>query len=104
MRLVHNIVLRLLENNEGRGHVKAMDNFFSSIGLFKELLEKWIYATGSIGANCVVLPNALKNIKTFTRSTQETLEWCIQEFIEISSIMWEDKQPVLLISTSAVPI
>ena len=37
-RLAHNVVLRMVEGLLDVGHVLVMYNFFSSIGLFKELL------------------------------------------------------------------
>ena len=44
-RLACNIVL---SPYEGKGHMITMDNSFSSIPLFKELLERETYATGTI--------------------------------------------------------
>ena len=52
-----------------------MDNFFFSISLFKELLEKGAYATSTIRCNQVGLSDVLKNIKVFKKSAQGTLQW-----------------------------
>jgi len=41
--LVCDVVLNLLQDHEGKGHVLVMDNYFTSSGLFKILLEKNIY-------------------------------------------------------------
>jgi hypothetical protein len=35
---------------------------------------------------------------------QGTLEWRMHESQHISSILWKDKKPVLLLSTSSIPI
>lgn len=103
-KLAHNVVLHLLTSNEGRGHVIAMDNFFTSIPLFKDLLDKGIYATRTVRANRVGLPLVLKNTKAFAKSAQDTLEWRMHELRSISAIVWKDKRPVLILSTHMVPL
>ena len=47
------------------GHIVVMNNFFSSIGLFKEFLYKGIYAMGIVRLNWVGLPSKLANMKSF---------------------------------------
>ena len=36
-KFAHNVVMKLIEGNEGKGHCIVMDNFFSSIGHFEDL-------------------------------------------------------------------
>ena len=72
-RLAYNVVLQLVSPYEGKGHVITMDNFFSNIPLFKELLERGTYATGTIRCNRMGLLNVLKNAKVFKKSAQGTL-------------------------------
>jgi len=103
-RLAQNVVLGLLAKNEGKGHVIVMDNFFTSIPLFRDLLERKIYATGTMRANRVGLPQSLKNTKAFNRNEQGMLDWRMHNSRQISSVIWKDKKAVLLISTHAVPI
>ena len=50
-RLAYNVVLQLVSPYEGKGHVITVDNFFFSIPLFKELLERWTFATSTIRCN-----------------------------------------------------
>jgi hypothetical protein len=71
-KLAHNVVLRMLEGLWNRGHLVVMDNFFSSIGLFKELLSKGTYACGTMRSNRVGLPTDLKNTNSFKNSPQGT--------------------------------
>jgi len=97
-------MLCLLALNEGQGHVIAMDNFFSSIPLFKDLLEKGIYATGTVRANRIGLPSVLKNTKEFVKSAQGNLEWRMHESRSMSAIAWKDKKPMLILSTHMVPL
>jgi hypothetical protein len=85
LKLTHKIVMKLSRDIEGKEHIIAMDSFFTSVGLFKELAEKAIYATGTLRSNRIGIPSALKNTKAFSRVPQ-------------------DKKLVLLLSTSAIPI
>jgi hypothetical protein len=77
-KLAHEVVLKMVSGLEGKGHLLVMDNYFSSIGLFQDLLSRGIYATSTMRTNRIGLPTDLKNTK--------------------------DKKPVLLISTHARPI
>jgi hypothetical protein len=78
--------------------------FFTSVGLFKELAEKAIYATRTLRSNRIGIPSALKNTKAFSRVLQGTLDWRMHESRLMSSVLWKDKKLVLLLSTSAIPI
>jgi hypothetical protein len=44
-RLAHKVVLDLVADVQGKGHIISMDNFFTSVGLFEELPSIQIYAT-----------------------------------------------------------
>jgi hypothetical protein len=81
-----------------------MDNYFSSIGLFKDLALQWTYATGTIRSNRVGLPSNLKNLKLWKRSEHGHLEWAMHENRGISYVMWKDKCLVLLISSQPMPV
>ena len=79
LKLVHKVMMELSRDIEKKRHVIAIDNFFTSIGLFKDLVEKAIYATGTLRSNCIGIPSALKNTKTFSRMPQGTLDWRMHE-------------------------
>jgi hypothetical protein len=66
-KLAHKVVMELAKDIEGKGHVIAMDNFFTNVSLFKELGEKTIYATGTLRSNRIGIPSALKDTKAFSR-------------------------------------
>jgi hypothetical protein len=72
--LARNVVVKLMEGLEGKGHVLITDNYFSSIGMFKELAEREIFATGTMRANRVGLPTELKTLRNWDRSIQGTLD------------------------------
>jgi hypothetical protein len=102
--LAHGVVVDLLDGHKNKGHVVTMDNYFTSVGLFKDLLSKGIYATGTVRSNRVGIPSVLKNKKAYRRSPQGTLVWRMHESHSMSSIMWKDKRLVLILSTHARPI
>ena len=65
--LVQEVVLNLVEDLYGKGHAITMDNYFTSIPLFKELLFRGIYAIWTIKLNRIGLPTTLINTKRFRR-------------------------------------
>jgi hypothetical protein len=73
--LAHGVVVDFLGGHENKGHVVAMDNYFTSVGLFKDLLDRGIYATRTLRSNRVGIPSILKNKKQYRRSLQGTLVW-----------------------------
>jgi hypothetical protein len=85
--LARTIVMKLLQDLENKGHCIVMDNYFSSIGLFKDLGLKRMYATGTIRSNCVGHPTTLKNLKSWKRNEHRHLEWAMYESRDISCVM-----------------
>jgi hypothetical protein len=75
LKLALKVVMGLSRDIEGKVHVITMDNFFTSVGLLKELVEKAIYAMGTLRSNLIGIPNALKDTKVFNRMPQGTLDW-----------------------------
>jgi hypothetical protein len=81
-----------------------MDNYFTSIELFQKLHVRGIYATGTVRANRIGLPEILADISTLNRSQQGSLEWHIHDSRTIASVAWRDKKMVCLLSTHARPV
>jgi hypothetical protein len=96
--------MNLLQGFEDKGHYMVMDNFFTSVPLFRDLARKGIYATCTIRSNQIGIPLYLKNKKTWKRCEQGHLDWAMHGSGGLSCVMWIDKCPVLLISTHALPI
>lgn len=57
------VVLDLCEGLEHKNHVVYMDNFFSSNILYEQLLEKNIYACGTVRFNRKYLPTLANDNK-----------------------------------------
>jgi hypothetical protein len=102
--VAHNVVLKMVEGLDGKGHVVVTDNYFSSVGLFTDLATLEIYATGTMRSNRIGLPLEFQNLRIWDRSDQGTLEWRMHSSSGLSSVVWKDKHPVLLLSTHAPPI
>jgi hypothetical protein len=102
--LAHGVVVDLLQGHENKAHVVAMDNYFTSVGLFNDLLGRGIYATGTLRSNRVGILSIMKNKKQYRRSPHGTLVWRMHASRSMSSIMWKDKRPVLILSTHAKPV
>ena len=64
-QLAHNVVLKMVEGLANMRHLVVMDNFFSSIGLFMDLLGMEFYALGIVRPNHVGLPLELTDTKSF---------------------------------------
>jgi hypothetical protein len=80
-----------------------IDNFFTSVPLFLDLLEKGIMATGTLRGNRKYVPRGMF-AKTITK--KKTLGWIdyhMHKERQVYCIVWKDKQVVLL-STHAQPI
>ena len=80
-----------------------MDNYFTSVGLFRDLERYGIYATRTMRAKHIGLPPNLTNTK-FKKPAQGELDWIMHESRRMCAAIWKDKQPVLLLSTHVPPI
>ena len=95
--LAETVVLQLLEGFEGKNFYVFMDNWFTSIKLFLELLARDIRACGTLRSDRRGFPRCLKDVKlshqgdsTFAQSSDLVLS------------VWRDKakmKPVKVLST-----
>lgn len=63
--MAQKVVMKYSKDVEGTWHVIAMDNFFTSVGVFKNLIAQTIYATETMRSNHVGIPITLNDTKTF---------------------------------------
>ena len=93
--LGHRVVMDLLQPFLGKGHKLFVDNFYTSVPLFLELLNNGTYAAGTIVANRKCFPEGLKaernklQIGSYKFATSEKLTACI----------WRDRRDVLMLTT-----
>ena len=96
--------MKLMEGNQRKAHCIVMDNYFTSVGIFEELLQNETYAIGTIRTNHIGIPQQFKNTRDFNHAPQGTLLWKMHNSLEMACVMWKDKKVVVLLSTHVLPI
>ena len=92
----YDVVFNLLEPYMGKGHWVFMDSYYSSPKLFKDLLDKSTFATGTLRHNRKSFPDAL-------RSQNNKLEIGQYHFAssgELLAVIWHDRRDVHVLSTA----
>jgi hypothetical protein len=100
----YSVVMNLMEPLHGRGHMVFIDNFFTSVKLLVDMVERGTYATGTVRSSRIGLPQALADKKAWAKKPQGSLGWLMHSSCKISCVTWVDKKPVLLLSTHANPL
>ena len=96
--LGHSVVMGLMEGYLDKNHVVVMDNFFSSIPLFSDLLHRSTYACGTVRSNRKYFPEDFKNEEVMDPG--ESKFWQSANFV---ATIWQDKRAVRLLSTCCKP-
>jgi len=101
-KLPSKVVVQLLSRLPRHGyHLIGMDNFFTSVELFEELLAMGFYAVGASRTNRKLFPQELvANIDDRQRG-----EWVWRQLADspLTVVSWMDKKPVHLLSTCSDP-
>ncbi|XP_008212369.2 piggyBac transposable element-derived protein 4-like [Nasonia vitripennis] len=92
------VVLNLVSNILGVGYLVAFDNFFTSINLVEELLDKGIYSVGTVRNNRKGLPEMMKAKEKMKRGD---FNYRIKK--GISAIKWMDRKPVTVLTSAFNP-
>ena len=85
-------VMDLLSGLENRGHILYMDNFYSSVDLFRDLETKMFGCTGTIRKNRKGLPLDMKTTK-LTRG-----EAIYFQSGNLLGLKWKDKKDVYMLT------
>ena len=96
--LGHSVVMGLMERYLDKNHVVIMDNFFSSIPLFSDLLDRSTYACGTVRQNRKYFPEDFKNEEDMEPGESEI--WQSDNFV---ATIWQDKRAVRFLSTCCEP-
>ena len=92
-----NVVKKLTRSIIGRNHRLFMDNFFSSVPLFLDLMKEQIYACGTLRSDRKYLPADLKAVAKKGLRSRGDFEFRQDE--ELVMIVWQDTKPVYMLST-----
>lgn len=96
-----NVVRDLVEKVKGKYHHVFMDNFFSSVPLFIQLLHNKIYACGTIRSNRKFLPHDLKAV--MKNGLPNRGDFDFRQDGNLALAVWQDTKPVSALSTNWDP-
>ena len=82
----------LISGLENRGHILYMDNFYSSVDLFRDLEAKMIGCSGTIRKNRKGLPSELKTTKLIRGDTLHLQSG------NLIAMKWKDKKDVFMLT------
>lgn len=92
---VKKVVMLLLEKYINKGHSLYIDNFYTSVGLAEELLDKNTYVTGTLRANRAGNPS----LSSFNSKLKPGESIILHNKKKIVFTKWQDKREVLLLSS-----
>lgn len=96
--LGYTVVMNLCKNLFRQGYKLFMDNFYTSIQLFIDLLKEGIVACGTILANRKGFPKELKDYKNFNKVNDRGAMRCMRQG-NVGFIQWKDNKVVNIITT-----
>ena len=96
--LGYNVVMKLSAAYHGKGHFIFYDNFFSSVELLKDLLEKATYTCGTMRCNRKGYP--LKNVGKLRRGELQFRQTSDNSMVACA---WQDKRTVHVLSSTSNP-
>lgn len=92
--LAATVAMRLTEVYQGKNRVVVMDNYYTSVPLFLDLLATSTYACGTIRPRRKYLPESIREKKNRERGEHEF--WQSQNLV---LTIWQDRKPVYLLSS-----
>jgi len=88
------VVLTLMDNILDRGHVLYTDNFYTSVPLAEQLLNRQTYLCGTLRRNHEHLPEA---VVTAQPKRNDAAAW---KSGQITVLKWNDKRDIIMLSTA----
>lgn len=95
------IVTKLCNPLIGNSHTIFMDNLYSSVPLFRQLLNDKIYAAGTVRRRRKYFPSEFDKPPKMRRGESRT--WQDSNHINMSCTLWEDTKTVRFVSTATDP-
>lgn len=94
--LGHKVVIKLMEQYQGKGHCLFIDNFYTSPTLLLDLHDLGTYCTGTVRTNRKGFPQALKPDVMHATGTFH-FATCKEE--KLIAIWWQDRRDIFALST-----
>ena len=95
------VVTRLTRDLVGKSYHIYMDNFFSSVSLYRDLLSEMIYCTGTLRSNRRNFPPDLKDVAKRGLAHRGALKF--RQDGNVSVCVWQDTRPVTFMSSYHSP-
>ena len=97
--LSHHVVVQLTEPFQFQGYHLFCDNFYSSPALFQDLLDRGIYATGTLRVDRKDVPKDVKELKEALggRKVPRGTGYYLRDG-DLVYVCWRDSRPVLALS------
>jgi hypothetical protein len=96
--LPYEVVFHLMEGYLDKQHIVVMDNYFTSVPLFLDLLARSTYACGTVRSDRKYLPEEFKREKK--REPGDSDYWQSGNLV---ATVWQDKRAVRFLSTCCEP-
>lgn len=97
-RVVTDLILPHLAN---RNHIIYMDNFFSSLPLYQELLQHGTMACGTYRTNRAGFPTELTDKTSLKKLARG--DSIMRQKGDLTTMVWMDKKPVYVVTTAHQP-
>ena len=98
-------VLKLMEPLQGKNHRVHMDNYYTSIPLFRELEKLCIWSTGTVRVNRKGLDKEIAIKKSEQSKLKKTPGYCrFSSDGALTFCAWFDKRPVHVLSNTYAPL
>lgn len=95
--LAYDVVTNLCKHLFHQGYKLFVDNFYSSVHLFKYLLSQGMSACGTIIAGRKGFPIGLRNIKQWGKNARGSMRWVREG--DVAFLQWRDNKVVSMITT-----
>ena len=99
-----NVIKGLMQDLARRGHIVTIDNFFTLVPLFLDLLDSGIMAIGTLWANMKYVPHAMFAKAVTKKKSVGWIGYRMYRERKVCCMVWKGKQAVVLLSTHVEPI
>jgi hypothetical protein len=96
--LAYSVVMKMMEGYLDKNHIVVLDNYYTSVPLLKDLLDRSTYACGTICLKRKFLPEEYGKLKDLAQG--ESKFWQSGNLV---ATLWQDKKIVRFLSTCCEP-
>ena len=92
-------VMSVLQPYLDKGFYAFMDNYYTSVALFEELVERKTLACGTVRSNFVALPTEICGVKEKAVKDLKRGECLYRQKGNLTCVTWRDRKPVSVLAT-----